>query len=74
MSAQSEPPRATAVEPPRKGFTELVREGYVMQGIGLPMAAYVFHAVKLCLFVLGWMGHVSLDELAKRAPWDYGET
>ena len=39
-------------------FTQLVREGcegYVRHGIGLPVPAYVFHAVKLCLFVLGWM-------------------
>jgi len=42
----------------RKSFSELVREGcegYVQQGIGLPIPAYLFHAVKLCLFVLGWM-------------------
>jgi hypothetical protein len=41
-----------------RGFSDLVREGcegYVLQGIGLPIAAYAFHAVKLCLFVLGWM-------------------
>jgi len=41
-----------------KSFSELVREGcegYVTQGIGLPMAAYIFHGVKLCLFVLAWM-------------------
>jgi hypothetical protein len=40
------------------GFTELVRAGcedYVLEGIGLPIAAYVFHAVKLCLLVLAWM-------------------
>ena len=45
-----------------KSFPELVREGcegYVQQGIGLPMAAYVFHAVKLGLFVVGWMFFVS---------------
>ena len=52
-AAQSQPP-----EPARKSFSELVREGcegYVMKGIGLPIAAYAFHAVKLCLFVLAWM-------------------
>ncbi|HEY2774169.1 MAG TPA: DUF3556 domain-containing protein [Candidatus Binatia bacterium] len=41
----------------KPGFSELVREGceaYVLQGIGLPLAAYLFHAVKLALFVLGW--------------------
>ena len=44
--------------PMKKTFSELVREGcegYVLQGIGLPIAAYAFHAVKLCLYVLGWM-------------------
>ncbi|MFN8644523.1 MAG: DUF3556 domain-containing protein [Candidatus Binatia bacterium] len=44
---------------PRSGdFTALVRSGcedYVLRGIGLPLAAYVFHAVKLALFALGWM-------------------
>ena len=55
--------RRTIVHPEQpggtgKGFSELVREGcegYVLQGIGLPIAAYVFHAVKLCLIVLAWM-------------------
>jgi hypothetical protein len=46
----------------RPTFTELVRagcEGYVLQGIGLPIAAYVFHALKLALVVVGWMFWVS---------------
>jgi len=50
--------RPDHVESPKRSFSELVREGcegYVRQGIGLPVAAYVFHAVKLFLFVLGWM-------------------
>jgi hypothetical protein len=56
MSPQSEPvlPETSAAG---RSFPELVREGcegYVAQGIGLPIAAYVFHAVKLALFVLGW--------------------
>jgi hypothetical protein len=41
----------------RPNFSELVRAGcedYVLKGIGLPMAAYLFHAVKLVLYVLGW--------------------
>ena len=41
-----------------KAFTERVRIGtnlYVLQGIGYPPAVYLFHAVKLALFVLGWM-------------------
>ncbi len=57
-------PRATGAaqfdptEWPKKDFTERVRVGtnaYVLQGIGYPLAAYLFHAVKLALFVLGWM-------------------
>src|SRR5262245_8455318 len=42
----------------KKEFTERVRLGtnaYVLQGIGYPPAVYLFHAVKLSLFVLGWM-------------------
>ena len=42
----------------KKDFTERVRIGtnaYVLQGLGYPPAAYLFHAVKLLLFVLGWM-------------------
>ena len=38
-------------------FARLVRAGcedYVLRGIGLPAVAYVFHAVKIVLFVLGW--------------------
>jgi hypothetical protein len=54
--------RADATSAPGKSFTDLVRagcEGYVLEGIGLPVAAYLFHAVKLVLFVLGWMFFVS---------------
>ena len=59
---------------PAASFTELVRagcEGYVRQGIGLPVAAYLFHAVKLCLFVLGWMFFVSFTPGLGR-PWTIG--
>jgi hypothetical protein len=38
-------------------FARLVRAGcedYVLKGIGLPAIAYVFHGVKIVLFVLGW--------------------
>src|SRR5215470_3287879 len=57
-----------------KDFTELVRAGcedYVLKGIGLPMAAYLFHAVKLCLFVLGWMFFVRFTP-GLGSPWDVG--
>ena len=58
MSAQ---PAATAADLAawsKKDFTERVRIGtnaYVLRGVGFPLAAYVFHLVKLCAFVLGWM-------------------
>jgi hypothetical protein len=55
-------PLPDSTEARGKSFPDLVREGcegYVLQGIGLPMAAYVFHAVKLGLFILGWMFFVS---------------
>src|SRR5262249_3714130 len=42
----------------KKEFTERVRiatNAYVLPGIGYPPAVYLFHAVKLSLFVLGWM-------------------
>ena len=41
-----------------KDFTERVRiatNAYVLQGLDYPAAAYVFHAVKLTLLVVGWM-------------------
>lgn len=50
-------PAASAAAPPRD-FASLVRAGcedYVLKGIGLPIAAYLFHAVKLALFAGGWM-------------------
>jgi hypothetical protein len=50
MNRQSEAPRDDRVDSASKGFSELVREGcegYVLLGIGLPIAAYVFHGVKL---------------------------
>jgi hypothetical protein len=59
-----------------RGFSELVREGceaYVLQGIGLPAAAYIFHAVKLALFALGWKFFVSftpgLGSFAEIGAW-----
>ncbi|HYD50562.1 MAG TPA: DUF3556 domain-containing protein [Terriglobales bacterium] len=39
-------------------FSAFVRTGceeYVLRGIGLPPAAYIFHGIKLALFVAGWM-------------------
>lgn len=57
----------------RKEFTERVRIGtnaYVLQGIGYPLAAYLFHAVKLLLFVLGWMFFCSFTP-GLGTPWRF---
>jgi len=41
-----------------KNFTERVRIGtnyYVLKGLAYPLPVYLFHAVKLALFIGGWM-------------------
>jgi Transmembrane protein of unknown function (DUF3556) len=56
-------PQAAGVELERSAatttdFTERVRRAtnaYVLQGVGFPASAYVFHAVKLGAFILGWV-------------------
>jgi hypothetical protein len=55
-------------------FPALVRAGcedYVLKGIGLPIAAYAFHAVKLVLFVAGWMYFCSFTP-GLGSPWHLG--
>ena len=57
MDVRSHHAPPAPVESTGRGFTELVRAGceeYVLKGIGLPAPAYIFHAVKLVLVVLGW--------------------
>jgi hypothetical protein len=42
----------------KKDFTERVRTAthfYVLHGMAIPLPAYLFHAVKVVLFVLGWI-------------------
>jgi hypothetical protein len=42
----------------KKDFTERVRIGtnfYVLNGIGYPLAAYLFHATRVAVFVAGWV-------------------
>lgn len=59
----------TATKP---GFEELVRAGctdYVLEGIGLPVSAYIVHAVKLALFVAGWMFFCSFTP-GMGSPWE----
>lgn len=58
----------------KPSFEELVRAGcedYVIHGIGLPASAYIFHAVKLALFVLGWMFFCSFTP-GLGAPSEFG--
>jgi len=58
VKAEALAPELDPVEWSRKDFTDRVRIGtqaYVAGGIGYPLAAYLFHAVKLSLFVLGWV-------------------
>ena len=41
-----------------KDFTKRVKigsEAFVIGGMGYPILAYVFHAVRLVLFVAGWL-------------------
>jgi len=60
----------------KKDFTERVRIGtniYVLEALGYPWAAYLFHALKLALFILGWMFFCSctpgLGTLRNFASW-----
>lgn len=42
----------------KKDFSERVRIGtnlYVLQGLGYPFAAYAYHAIRVVLFIAGWM-------------------
>jgi len=68
-NTRASPPVADAAE-----FSRLVRAGcedYVLRGIGLPLVAYLFHAIKLALFVLGWMYFCSFTP-GIGAPGDIG--
>jgi transmembrane protein DUF3556 len=76
VDAESPPARPDPADASAPGFTDLVRAGcedYVRKGIGLPIPAYVFHAVKLCLFFLGWAFFVrftpGLGNLSNLGSW-----
>ncbi len=65
---------ARPVELSQLGFPERVRlgcEDYVLKGIGLPLPAYLVHAVKLALFVFGWMFFCSFTP-GLGNPWRIG--
>jgi hypothetical protein len=58
MSAKAATTPFDPTEWSRKDFTERVRIGtnfYVLNGIGYPLAAYLFHAVRVAVFIGGWM-------------------
>ena len=74
MADSRSQPSAGLLPAPGESFTDLVREGcegYVLRGIGLPITAYVFHAVKLGLVVLAWMFFVSFTP-GLGSPWALG--
>ena len=73
MSSRTGEPVFNPTEWAQKEFTERVRIGtnaYVLQGIGYPLAVYLFHAVKLLLFVLGWMFFCSFTP-GLGTPWNF---
>jgi hypothetical protein len=73
MSSRTAGAAFDPTEWPKKEFTERVRIGtnaYVLQGIGYPLATYLFHAVKLSLFVLGWMFFCSFTP-GLGTPWNF---
>lgn len=58
----------------KPAFPDLVRAGcedYVLKGIGLPAVAYIFHAVKLALYIAAWMYFCSFTP-GLGSPWTIG--
>jgi Transmembrane protein of unknown function (DUF3556) len=58
MSAEATATPFDPAEWTKKDFTERVRIGtnfYVLKGIGYPFPAYLFHAVRVAIFVAGWI-------------------
>jgi hypothetical protein len=58
MAANSDRSPFAPAEWAQKGFTERVRtatEAYLLGGLGYRLTDYAFHAIKLVLFVLGWI-------------------
>ena len=58
MAANSDRLQFAPSEWAQKGFTERVRtatEAYMLGGLGYRLTDYTFHAIKLVLFVLGWI-------------------
>jgi hypothetical protein len=58
MSAEATVTPFDPAEWSKKDFTERVRIGtnfYVLNGIGYPLAAYLFHAARIAVFIAGWI-------------------
>ena len=58
MSPEPINPDFDPVEWPKRSFTERVRIGtnfYVLNGLAYPYPVYLFHAVKVAIFVAGWI-------------------
>jgi hypothetical protein len=58
MSAEATAKSFDPAEWSKKDFTERVRIGtnfYVLNGIGYPLAAYLFHAARIAVFIAGWI-------------------
>src|SRR5262245_20413862 len=77
QSAEAELDRSS----PTTDFTERVRgatNAYVLQGVGFPASAYVFHAVKLGAFILGWMFFcrftLGLGTFSNFTTWIFADT
>jgi hypothetical protein len=58
MSAEATATPFDPAEWSKKDFTERVRIGtnfYVLNGIGYPLPAYLFHAARIAVFIAGWI-------------------
>jgi len=63
------------IEWEKKDFTERVRIGtnaYVLQGLAYPLPVYLFHAVRVAIFIAGWMFFTSFTP-GMGSPWNISE-
>src|SRR5262245_52663864 len=81
MNAEATSTPFDPVEWSKKDFTERVRIGtnfYVLNGIGYPLAAYLFHAARIAVFIAGWIFFCSftpgLGTLSGLTTWIFEPT
>src|SRR5258705_4644073 len=63
------------IEWEKKDFTERVRIGtnaYVLQGLAYPLPVYRFHAVRVAIFIAGWMFFTSFTP-GMGSQWNISE-